>query len=52
MALLLGEKSVLKRAVDAVGPASIELVQKSIEISCLDTFMRFLAEEIVSILID
>lgn len=47
MALLLGIKSVLKRAVDAVDPISIELVQKSIDVSSLNVLMRFLAEEIV-----
>ena len=51
MALLLGTKAVLKRAVDTVEPTSIELIQKSIDISSLDVLMRFLAEEIVSSLL-
>lgn len=48
MALLLGSRPVLKRAVDSVGTSSIDLVQKSIDLSSIDALMRFLAEEIVS----
>ena len=47
MAVLLGTRSVLKRAVDAVDRDSIELVQKSIDRTSLDGLMFFLAEEIV-----
>ena len=48
MALVLGSKPIVKRAVDSVEPSSIDLVVKSIENSSLDGLMRFLAEEIVS----
>ena len=48
MALLLGDREVLKGALDAVPETSIDLVQKTIEIRSLHVLMRFLAEEIVS----
>ena len=47
MAVLLGTKSVLKRAVDAVDRDSIELVPKAIDSASLGGLMCFLAEEIV-----
>ena len=49
MALLLGDRTVLKHAVDTVPSASIDFVQKSIETRSLHFLMRFLAEEIVSV---
>ncbi len=48
MALLLGDRNVLKHAIDTVPSASIDFVQKSIETRSLHVLMRFLAEEIVS----
>jgi hypothetical protein len=47
MALLLGDRSVLKRAIDAVAPSGIDLIQKSIDMFSMDFLMKFLAEEIV-----
>jgi len=46
MALHLGEKYVLKKAVDAIEIDSIELVVKSIDVRMLHFLFRFLAEEI------
>ena len=49
MALHLGEKNVLKIAVDAVPPEGIELVVKSVDVRMLRDLLRFLAEEVVSL---
>lgn len=47
MALHLGEKKVLKRAIDSVDSSSIELVVKSIDLRMLRDMMKFLADELV-----
>lgn len=50
MALHLSERDILKEAVDAIAITSIPLVVKSIDIHMLKRLLRFLADEIVSIL--
>jgi Dip2/Utp12 Family len=47
MALHLGEKNVLKKALDAVPAMGIELVVKSLDVRMLRDVLRFLAEELV-----
>ena len=47
MALHLGEKGVLKRAVDAVPTDALDLVVKTLDPRLLRDLLRFLAEEIV-----
>lgn len=48
MALHLGEKEVLKRAVDSVQVDAIELVVKSVDARMLKDLLKFVADEIVS----
>ena len=47
MALHLGERGVLKGAVDAVAVEAVELVVMSIDARMLRDFLKFLAEEVV-----
>lgn len=47
MALHLGEKSILKKAMDAVPIESIDLVVKSIDFHMVRNFLRFIAEDLV-----
>ena len=48
MALHLGEREVLKQAVDSVKVESIELVVKSLDPRMLKDLLKFIADEIVS----
>jgi len=49
MALHLAEPTVLKRAVDSVPYAAVPLVVKTIDVAFLKPFLRFIAEQIVSV---
>lgn len=51
MALHLGEKEVLKKAVDSVKVEAIELVVKSVDARMLKDLLKFIADEIVSVLL-
>lgn len=48
MALHLGEREVLKKAVDSVKVEAIELVVKSVDARMLKDLLKFVADEIVS----
>ena len=47
MALHLGEKSVLKQAVDAVPIESTDLVVQSLDASMIRDFLHFIADNLV-----
>lgn len=47
MALHLGEKSILKQAVDAVPIESIDLVVPSIDANMVRDFLHFIADDLV-----
>jgi periodic tryptophan protein 2 len=51
MALHLGERDVLKKAVDSVVLESIDLVVKSVDGRMLKDLLKFVADEIVSALL-
>eukprot|EP00596_Hydrurales_sp_CCMP1899_P003442 CAMPEP_0119050586 /NCGR_PEP_ID=MMETSP1177-20130426/70734_1 /TAXON_ID=2985 /ORGANISM="Ochromonas sp, Strain CCMP1899" /LENGTH=830 /DNA_ID=CAMNT_0007029157 /DNA_START=526 /DNA_END=3015 /DNA_ORIENTATION=+ len=48
MSLHLGEKAVVKKAVDAVPEEGIDLVVMSLDVRMLKDLLRFLAEEVLS----
>jgi hypothetical protein len=47
MSLHLGEKSMIKQAMDAVPVDSISLVVKSVDVLMIREIMKFIAEELV-----
>lgn len=49
MALHLGEREMLKKAIDAVNISAIELVIKSLDPTMIKDILKFLSEELVSV---